>query len=112
MKKSLHLLVSSASLLLSLGAAVPAAAALPVTTETVTRVVRFQDLDIATAVGAEALYGRILSASRFVCREAPATDAHACRGRAVDVAVADVGSPLLTSIHRGAAHGTEGIARR
>lgn len=112
MKASFPSLMLSAGLALSVATAASAAAALPVETEVVTRIVRFNDLDIATAGGAAALYGRIVSAARLVCREARPTETQTCRTLAVDVAVADVGSALLTSIHHGATGEAEGVVRR
>lgn len=71
--------------------------------EAATRVVRFKDLDLSTAVGAETLYERITAAARIVCRSAPYTQARECRARAVEDAVSAVGSPLLSSLHRSTA---------
>lgn len=112
MKASFPSLILSAGLALSVATAASAAAVSSAETEVVTRVVRFNDLDIATAEGAAALYGRIVSAARRVCRDARTTETQTCRNVAVDAAVADVGSALLTSIHHGATGEAEGIVRR
>lgn len=68
-----------------------------------TRVVRFKDLDLSTAVGAQTLYERITDAARIVCRGAPYAEVRECRARAVDGAVSAIGSPLLSSVHRSTA---------
>lgn len=94
------------------GSAHAAAAPRALATETVTQVVRFADLDITTAVGATDLYGRILAAARSVCRKAQDDEALTCKTRAVERSVADVGSPLLTSIHRALTNQTQEVARR
>jgi UrcA family protein len=80
--------------------------------EFVTRVVRFNDLDISTAAGARTLYGRIASAARAVCREHTYDLARDCRARALDDAVHGVGSPLLISIHRSAMDNVEELVSR
>jgi UrcA family protein len=65
-----------------------------------TKVVRFGDLDLSTATGAEALYERIAAAARVVCRGAERALVRECKGRAVDDAVKAIGNPLLSSVHR------------
>jgi UrcA family protein len=100
MKNVFRRTIIPAVLLSSFAPSVRASAAAPELTEVVTRVVRFADLDITTAPGATALYGRIVSAARLVCREAQPSTASACRASAVARGVADVGSALLTAIHR------------
>jgi UrcA family protein len=77
-----------------------------------TKTVRFGDLDLSTALGAERLYERIAAAARIVCRGAPHGAVRECRTRAVDDAVSGVGSPLLSSIHRSTANGVEEVVRR
>ena len=77
-----------------------------------TKVVRFKDLDLSTAVGAETLYGRIVAAARVVCHGALATEARGCRARAVEEAVSAVGSPLLSSVHRSTAGRVAEVALR
>ena len=77
-----------------------------------TKVVRFKDLDLSTAVGAETLYERIEAAARFVCRGAPYMEARDCRARAVEEAVNAVGSPLLSSVHRSTAGRVAEVALR
>jgi UrcA family protein len=81
-------------------------------TELATKIVRFKDLDIATASGAHQLYGRIVAAAHVVCREQSYTLTVDCRTRAVDEAVHGVGSPLLISIHRSTAGGVEEVVLR
>lgn len=80
----------------------------------VTKTVRFGDLDLSTAVGAEALYDRIRSAARFVCGDSALSfkAMHECRTRAVEDAVRGVGNPLLSSVHRSTVDGGEKIVRR
>jgi UrcA family protein len=80
--------------------------------EFATKVVRFKDLDLATAAGAETLYERIAAAARIVCRGAPYADVRSCRTRAVDDAVRTIGSPLLSSMHRSTAGGVEEVVLR
>ncbi len=77
-----------------------------------TKTVRFGDLDLSTAIGAERLYERIAAAARIVCRGAALAAVRECRSRAVDDAVRTVGSPLLSSVHRSAADGVEEVVRR
>src|SRR5688572_25564579 len=60
-----------------------------------TKAVSFQDLDLSTADGAQARYDRIEDAAREVCRGSELAETHACRARAIEDAVKDVGSPLL-----------------
>jgi UrcA family protein len=57
------------------------------------RTVKFADLDLTHAAGAEALYARIRSAARQVC----APSMRPCIDQAIARAVADVNAPLLTS---------------
>jgi UrcA family protein len=81
--------------------------------ELATRTVRFGDLDLSTAVGAEELYERITLAARLVCRpSASFKSMHKCRARAVEGAVAGVGSPLLSSVHRSTVDRVEELVRR
>ena len=77
-----------------------------------TKTVRFKDLDIATADGAQALYERIAAAARFVCRGESYQLVRACRSGAVDAAVGGVGSALLSSIHRSTVERVEEVVRR
>ena len=78
----------------------------------VSKSVRFKDLDISKAEGAQALYGRIAAAAREVCRAHPYNSVRDCRARAVDDAVAGVGSALLMSIHRSAVERVEEVVLR
>ncbi len=77
-----------------------------------TKTVRFGDLDLSTAIGAEKLYERIAAAARVVCHGAPQAAVLECRTRAIDDAVRIVGNPLLSSIHRAAADGVEEVVLR
>lgn len=106
------LLALSTCALLGLASMAPATAAVSDNREVVAKLVRFQDLDIATALGAEALYGRIVSAARDVCRGEAVSFATECRTRAVDGAVKGVGSPLLTSLHRSMTEKVEEVVNR
>jgi UrcA family protein len=89
-----------------------AALAAPADTELATKVVSYVDLDLATAGGAYALYGRIVSAARAVCREETLMLVRDCRAKAVDLAVHGVNSPLLISIHRSAVDTLEEVVLR
>jgi len=77
-----------------------------------TKKVSFRDLDISTAEGAEALYGRIESAAREVCRGTELALMRTCREQAVDEAVRIVGNPLLSSVHRSTVERVEGLVQR
>jgi UrcA family protein len=100
------------STLLLFGAAATALAAPSRTGDLATKVVRFNDLDLSTAHGAQKLYERISAAARIVCRGAPYSAVRACRSRAVDDAVSVVGSSLLSSIHRSTADRVEEVVLR
>ena len=78
----------------------------------VSKTVKFKDLDISKAEGAQALYDRISAAAREVCRAQPYNFVRDCRARAVDDAVLGVGSPLLTSIHRSEVERVEEVVLR
>lgn len=106
------LLALSTCALLGLASMAPATAAMPDNREVVAKLVRFKDLDIATALGAEALYGRIASAAHDVCRGETLSFAADCRMRAIDDAVKGVGSPLLTSLHRSMTEKVEEVVNR
>src|SRR5262245_56523834 len=80
--------------------------------ELATKVVRFKDLDLSTAEGAQTLYDRITMAARIVCRDAGYTEMRECRARAVDDAVRAVGRPLLSSVHRSTADRVEEVVLR
>jgi UrcA family protein len=80
--------------------------------EVATKVVRFKDLDLSTAEGAQRLYERITMAARTVCRDAGAAEVRDCRARAVDDAVRAVGRPLLSSVHRSSAERVEEVVLR
>lgn len=76
-----------------------------------TKTVRFKDLDLSTAVGAQTLYERIAAAARVVCREKTYRLTRACVAYAIDTAVNGVSSPLLTSIHLSTVERTEVVSR-
>jgi UrcA family protein len=77
-----------------------------------TKVVRFKDLDLSTAEGAQVLYERIASAARVVCRDIASTEMRECRARAVEEAVRAVGRPLLSSVHRSTLDRVEEVVLR
>lgn len=76
------------------------------------KTVKFKDLDISTADGAQALYARIGAAARDVCRAESYATVRSCRAGAVDHAVRGVASPLLSSIHRSAVERVEEVVLR
>ena len=100
------------STLMLLGAAAAAVAAPSRVGDVATKVVRFNDLDLSTAVGARTLYERISTAARVVCRDAAYTEMRECKARAVDEAVRAVGSPLLSSVHGSTAEHVEEVVLR
>jgi UrcA family protein len=102
-------LILSAALLL--GSAAALAAPTPVG-DVATKTVKFADLDISTAAGAEALYERIVRAARVVCRDAGLNFVFECQTRAIADAVSGVGSPLLGSVHRSTIERVEEVVRR
>ena len=102
-------LVLSTALLL--GSAAALAAPTPVG-EIATKTVKFADLDISTAAGAEALYERIVRAASVVCRDAGLSLVVKCQKQAISDAVSGVGSPLLSSVHRSTMEGVEEVVRR
>lgn len=71
------------------------------------KTVRFNDLDISKSDGAKVLYSRIRAAAREVCELSTGTDPilriaiKGCIDKAVDKAVKDVNSPVLTSLRFG-----------
>lgn len=78
----------------------------------VSKSVKFKDLDVSTANGAQALYGRISAAAREVCRAESYATVRGCRAQAVDQAVQRVGNPLLSSIHRSEVERVEEVVLR
>jgi UrcA family protein len=80
--------------------------------EVATKTVRFADLDISTAEGAQTLYKRIVTAARSVCWDPDVSLAHECRARAVAEAVSRVGSPLLSAAHRSTIERVQEVVRR
>lgn len=105
----LSVTISAISLLFGSATALTAPSA---GTVAVTKVVRFNDLDLASGTGAETLYERISAAARVVCRGMPQAEVRACRTRAVDDAVRSIGNPLLSSIHRSASGPVAEVVRR
>jgi UrcA family protein len=97
---------------LLLGWSASSYAAPPRVGEVATMTVKFADLDIATAAGAQTLYQRIVAAARAVCMEPSAKLMRECRARAVADAVNSVGSPLLIATHRSRVEGAEEVVRR
>jgi UrcA family protein len=75
--------------------------------DVLTKTVKFADLNITSEAGAKVLYGRIRAAARDVCEASGGRDlflaaaAHACIEKAIDKAVKDVNSPVLTSLRFG-----------
>jgi UrcA family protein len=70
--------------------------------------VSFADLDLNKTAGVDALYKRIQRAARMVCRDSTspfdigrARKFRKCYEAAIDTAVTDVRSPLLTARHDG-----------
>lgn len=67
--------------------------------------VRYADLDVAKIAGASALYSRINHAAQKVCQPLESRELgiaakyRACMQQAVDKAVADVDSPVLSQYH-------------
>jgi UrcA family protein len=90
-----------------------ASAASPGAGRTVT--VNYRDLNLSTIDGAIKLYERLKGAARTVC-DGPLTGVAAyqewrsCYDAAMADAVAKVGSPLLTAVHRGPAKDATAIA--
>jgi UrcA family protein len=85
--------------------AAPGAAAPP--QETVAISIDYTDLDLSTAAGVNALYRRIVAASRRVCPGMPPgfvtvslrNTVRTCREAAVEGAVAQIGSSRLAAVH-------------
>ena len=63
--------ILSLSVLLLLGWSASTVAAPARVGDLPAKTVRFADLDLTTAVGAQTLYGRIRTAARIVCRDQP-----------------------------------------
>jgi len=74
--------------------------------------VRYDDLNLATPAGVNALYGRISHAARAVCGDTFARDlsvqaaAERCQSEAIAQAVREVNNPQLAVVH--AAHVSHG----
>jgi UrcA family protein len=98
-----RILTTAALLALGVSAAGPVGAQ-PVTV--VSTKVAYGDLDISRPEGARTLLSRIEHAGRKVCGPSPAiydlhgaSDYRRCRTEAVDKAVTDMRSPILTAMH-------------
>jgi len=100
------------STLMLVGAAATAVAAPSSDSEVTTKVVRFKDLDLSTAVGAQKLHDRITAAAMAVCRDAVYSGVRDCRARAIEEAVRAIGNPLLSSVHGSKADGVEEVVLR
>jgi UrcA family protein len=101
--KTHYVIIAAAAIVGSL--ANTAQAAITVTTESVSQVVPYGDLDLTEQVDAQTLYRRIKSAARNVCRhkgplpiELVGPHKECVRG-ATERAVEDVNAPNLTSYH-------------
>jgi UrcA family protein len=70
------------------------------------KVVRFKDLNLSSTEGAAVLYGRIKSAANDVCGKgdrfnlSQARTIQVCINEAVSRAVAQINSPMLTSLYQ------------
>jgi UrcA family protein len=113
MRKTSLRFISAFSMVALLGVSAAALAAPIRAPEVATRKVRFADLNLSAALDVETLYERIRIAARAVCRhEMLVSEEYACRARAVENAVREVGSPLLVSVHRSATGRTEEVVAR
>jgi UrcA family protein len=108
MKTTARLVLALSTLMLLAG---PAAHAANRVGDVPTKTVSFRDLDLSTQLGAQALYGRIEAAAREVCRGTDLADYEACRARAIEDAVKNVGNPLLSAAHRSDADRFAEVAR-
>ena len=99
MKTSARFILALSTLMLLAGSAAHASNRVG---DVPTKTVSFRDLDLSTALGAQTLYDRIEAAAREVCRGTELAEYGACRARAIDDAVAYVGSPLLSAVNRSA----------
>jgi len=93
----------------TLGAAAlcAASASVQAAEEVSSKTVKFADLNITSEAGAKVLYGRIRDAARDVCGVSSGGDpilrtgVNACIQKAIDKAVKDVNSPVLSSLRFG-----------
>lgn len=106
MKKFTRIVALSALLTAPLALAVPAFAESPSRSE----VVKYNDLDLSSAAGAETLYSRLKVATWRVCRDVVSSsglpammDRSACQAELLETAVKDVNQPALTALHLGKA---------
>ena len=111
MKTTSRSVLAHSTLLAILGSSATTLAAPTRVGDVATKVVRFKDLDLSTAEGAQTLYERITLAARIVCRDA-GHEVRECRARAVDDAVRAVGRPLLSSVHSAAVDRVEEVVLR
>jgi UrcA family protein len=86
--------------------------ATPFSDEAPSVTVRYDDLNLATSAGVDALYHRISNAARAVCPDAHSRDlaivaaSERCQANAVDQAVREVNNPHLALVHAArASHG-------
>src|SRR5829696_5194689 len=112
MKTSARSAVILSSSLLLLGWSAATLAAPSRVGDVATATVKFADLDISTADGAQTLYERIATAARSVCRDADFKVVRDCRARAIADAVKGVGRPLLSAAHRSTIERVEEVVRR
>jgi UrcA family protein len=106
MKNFTRIVALGAILTTPLALAVPAFAEAPSRSE----VVKYNDLDLATAAGAETLYSRLKVATWRVCRDVVSSsglpammDRSACQAELLETAVKDVNLAALTALHQGKA---------
>jgi UrcA family protein len=102
--------MTAQTLTVALGATVLALGAIPAPApaqESPSQVVRFADLNLDSAQGAKAMFGRIKSAADEVCREEAVSDFsafdewQACVRATTDTAVDTLASPLVTALNGG-----------
>jgi UrcA family protein len=88
----------------ALSAAATSQAAMP-GDDTVSVTVRYDDLNLSSPAGVNALYSRISAAARQVCPDSHSRDlgavlaAHRCQVDAVAKAVSEINSPQLAMVH-------------
>jgi UrcA family protein len=91
----------------TLGTAALCAASVQAAEDVPSKTVRFADLNITTEAGAKVLYSRIRAAAQDVCHDSSGGDpiqrlgVSACIAKAIDKAVRDVNSPVLSSLRFG-----------
>lgn len=71
-----------------------------------TRIVSYADLNLDSAAGAKALYGRLHNAAHYVCSPYDGREMRllsrweACVNSAIAAAVVQINKPMLTALHR------------